>query len=310
MTLSPGERIDLKKRIVSTLGDQSWQNIDLTLHEFGFPTQTDWEGRTEPYVLAMLEDGREPDLLALDSYLHPSSVPAAAPQPVTFDDPSNPWSGPGLRLFISHCHQHAEKAGSLREELAKRSVDAFVAHTSIAPTEEWEQVILAALRTCDACIALVSPEFSESVWCDQEIGFCLARNVLIVPVAYGKVPYGFVGRFHALDADRRKVSDVALQIFELLARKPQSQDAMARALIQRWKDTTSWDAARENYSFLKKIPAEVWTQQLVNEVWLARDHVYDLRTASIDWKSSEHAVESLFEDLPFERRQQDEDVPW
>jgi hypothetical protein len=305
MELTPGDRIDLKKKIANALGQQSWGDIDLTLGEFGFPITDQWNGsdRTE-YVLDMVRHvSDDASLTQLASYLHPTAVAAAPPQPDSFDDPENPWSGNGLRLFLSHIHDYRAHAGALRRELGKRSIDAFVAHDSINPTEPWVEVILFALRSCDACLTLLTPGFGESKWCDQEVGFCLARDKLVVPVEYGQMPYGFLGRHQALSVKDRDEEAIALSVFELLVRKEQSRGAMARALVDRWIGTTSWDDARENYGFLKMVPAEAWTQQLVNDVWEARDRVNDLRTASINWESSDVALGRLFDGLPFRRPQ-------
>lgn len=87
-------------------------------------------------------------------------------------------------------------------ELAKRSIDAFVAHDSIEPTEDWKAVILHALASCDACLALLTPGFHESVWCDQEVGFCIARDVLVIPLNFGLMPYGFFGSYQALSVHK------------------------------------------------------------------------------------------------------------
>lgn len=178
MALSPGERVDLKKRIAETLGQQEWRHIDLTLSEFGFPVSDQWRGdERSDYVLEMLGPGAaDGDLAELDGYLHPTDAPSAPPQPEAFDDPADPWSGQGLRLFLTHHSDYRGAAATLREELAKRSVDAFVAHDSIEPGEEWENVIISALRSCDACLALLTPGFKESPWADQEVGFCMARS--------------------------------------------------------------------------------------------------------------------------------------
>ena len=318
MALSPGERVDLKKRIAETLGQQEWRDIDLTLSEFGFPISDEWRGdERSDYVLAMLGPGAADGALAqLDGYLHPTDAPSAPPQPEAFDDPADPWSGQGLRLFLTHHSDYREAAAALREELAKRSVDAFVAHDSIEPGEEWENVILYALRSCDACLALLTPDFNESPWADQEVGFCMARRLLVIPVEFGLVPYGFLGRYQALPVRRgQDQADIALGVFELLVRKPQSRDAMARALVGRWVNTGSFDGARENYSFLRKIPDEAWTQQLVTEVWEARERNVDLREASINWQSSEDALQALFRDLPYSRPSKagsaaDDDIPF
>lgn len=304
VTLSPGQRVDLKKRIAAKLSLQEWSDIDLTLSEFGLPHTDDWRGNErDQYVLDMLR-GVDDDatLRQLDSYLYPVTGPTAPPQPDAFDDPTSPWIGEGFRLFLSHIHQNRIQAAALREELAKRSIDAFVAHDSIAATEDWQNTILAALRSCDGCLALLSPGFPESKWTDQEIGFCMARGILVIPLGWGLNPYGFLGKYQALPVRAgQDQADIALAVFELLVRKEQSRTAMARALVSRWAATESWDAARENYGFLRKIPAEAWTQQLVDEVWDAHAHVHDLRTANINWKSSEDALAELFDETGFSR---------
>jgi len=315
MALTPGERIDLKKDIAATLGQQDWRDVDLTLEEFGFPVSDEWGGDDrEGYVLAMLRTvNKDAPLIQLHSYLHPRAVEAAPPQPEAFDDPTNPWSGSGLRLFLSHVNASAEAAGALRSELAKRSVDAFVAHDAIEPTEDWKKIILYALRSCDACLALLSPGFRESKWYDQEVGYCMARGRLVIPVEFGVTPYGFLGDYQALPVKKGHGEvEISLAVFELLVRKPQSRGAMARALVQRWAETDSWENARENYSFLKKVPAEAWTQQLATEVWEARDRVYHLKTANLDWKDSDKAVQELFEGLPYDRPSSgvDDDLPF
>lgn len=310
MALSPGERVDLKRRLADALGAQSWSDIDLTLNEFGLPTTDNWRSDDRrAYVLAMVEGvSDDAALLQLDSYLHPSAKPPAPPQPDAFDDPSDPWSGNGLRLFLSHVHHYAPHAGALREELARWSVDAFVAHDSIDPTEEWQRVMLSALGSCDACLALLTPGFQESVWCDQEVGFCIARGLLVIPLEFGQMPYGFLGSYQALSVRKSQApADIALAVFELLARKPQSRTAMARALVNRWESTASWDEARENFSFLRKVPKEAWTQQLVDAVWEARDRVHDLRTANINWEPSDAALDRLFADVQFARSPTDHD---
>jgi hypothetical protein len=88
---------------------------------------------------------------------------------------------------------------------------------------------------------------------------------------------------------------------------------MARALVSRWENTGSWDAARENYSFLKKVPEEAWTQQLVNDVWSARERNHQLKTANINWKDSDKALEALLVSLPFTRPSpgaDEDDIPF
>jgi hypothetical protein len=130
----------------------------------------------------------------------------------------------------------------------------------------------------------------------------MARNKLVIPLEFGLMPYGFLGTYQALSVKRGQTPpDIALAIFELLVRKGESRDAMARALVNRWANTVSWAAARENYGFLKKIPRDAWTQALVDDVCEARERVHDLRTANINWQDSETALRDLFDGLPFQQ---------
>ena len=45
--------------------------------------------------------------------------------------------------------------------------------------------------------ALLTEGFHESNWTDQEVGFALARGILVIPVKYESAPYGFMGRIQA-----------------------------------------------------------------------------------------------------------------
>jgi len=154
--------VELTKRLANTLAQQAWPDIELTLAEFGFPTDESWRGDAQDYTRAMLQGAPYDRLRELDGYLHPREGPQAPPQQDAFDDPSSPWTAQGFRLFVSHVHAYAGAAGALREALAARSIDAFVAHDSIPAGEEWEEVILRALRTCDACLALLTEGFKEA----------------------------------------------------------------------------------------------------------------------------------------------------
>jgi hypothetical protein len=104
--------------------------------------------------------------------------------------------------------------------MADYGVDGFVAHTTIEPTSEWIDVIQLALRTCHAMVAMLTDDFATSRWCDQEVGFCVGRGILIVPVRMGIDPYGFIGRYQGLTPSSRSLIGLPSQIFDLLARHP------------------------------------------------------------------------------------------
>jgi hypothetical protein len=71
--MRPGERIDLKKRIIATLAGQGWGDIQLTFDEFGFPELANFSGTTTAdYVFERVSKADNDSLLLeLDDYLHP-----------------------------------------------------------------------------------------------------------------------------------------------------------------------------------------------------------------------------------------------
>ena len=109
-----------------------------------------------------------------------------------------------FRLFISHTSQHKAEVSALKAALTPHGVAGFVAHQDIHPTLEWQAVIATALTECDALAAYLTPDFPASQWTDQEVGFCLARDAMILPIRVGLDPYGFIGKIqalHGLNAD-------------------------------------------------------------------------------------------------------------
>jgi hypothetical protein len=107
-------------------------------------------------------------------------------------------------------------------------VDAFVAHDTIEPTREWRDVLEAALLSCDALCAILTPDFLSSPWCDQEVGFAIARRVVVVPLTVGTVPHGFMNTYQGLNVDSGAVArEVAENLFEALAKSPETMAAIA-----------------------------------------------------------------------------------
>lgn len=133
--------------------------------------------------------------------------------------PKNWEKSNNIKAFISHLSQDSKYAMKLRNELAKHKIDCFVAHEDIKPTEEWQEEIDKALQTMDFFISMHTEGFAESVWCQQEIGYALARKVKIIPIKFdGKEdPKGFIARLQALFKGQTMMApDLAQAIIELL----------------------------------------------------------------------------------------------
>jgi hypothetical protein len=110
------------------------------------------------------------------------------------------WKENEFRLFLSHKTEVKKETAHLKDRLSIYGVSCFVAHEDIHPTQEWQDEIENALATMDGFVALMTTNFHESSWTDQEVGYALARGVPIIPVRFGLDPYGFIGKFQGLSA--------------------------------------------------------------------------------------------------------------
>lgn len=137
------------------------------------------------------------------------------------------WKGDGFRLFLSHKSKDKKNVGMLKDELRKYGVFSFVAHANIEPMQTWQNEIERALESMGGLVALMTKDFHDSDWTDQEIGFALGRGVPIIAVNLGRNPYGFIGSVQAL---KTKWDNAAEEIVKLLIRKRQMFDAYVQAV--------------------------------------------------------------------------------
>lgn len=154
----------------------------------------------------------------------------------TATDQTRIWGDSGYRLFLSHKATVKKKAAELKESLTAFGVSAFVAHEDIEPTKEWQGEIENALASMDAFAALLTEDYHDSDWTDQEVGYALARGVPMVAVKLGKAPYGFIGKFQALSC---KWVDAPWELAKLLVRHA----PMLEAYIEALPSCTSFDDA-------------------------------------------------------------------
>lgn len=146
------------------------------------------------------------------------------------------WEGDGYRLFLSHKSEVSKEVLRLKKKLKVYGVSAFVAHASIKPTRQWQDEIENGLHSMQALAALITKDFHESNWTDQEVGFALGRPVPVIPVRLGQNPRGFLARVQALSCNW---DDAARKIVELLI----VHDGMFVAYVQAIRDCESYDNA-------------------------------------------------------------------
>ena len=80
------------------------------------------------------------------------------------------------RVFLSHRDKDKGPASVVAEGLEKLGHKTFVAHNDIAVTKEWRDEILYALNTMTHFVGLITDDFHEGSWTDQEMGYAFARS--------------------------------------------------------------------------------------------------------------------------------------
>ncbi|KKK94756.1 hypothetical protein LCGC14_2679680, partial [marine sediment metagenome] len=163
------------------------------------------------------------------------------------------WSDGRFRLFLSHVSKHKVAVSSLKEALCLRGVDAFVAHEDIEPSLDWQREIELGLRSMHALAAIITPDFRESRWTDQEVGWALGRGILVVPVRLGADPHGLAGRFQAVSGSLQQPEALAEDVVKALLANQQTHGEMQRALIDTFAKASSCDMAKVLCRLLESI---------------------------------------------------------
>ena len=142
------------------------------------------------------------------------------------------WLADHFRVFISHVHTEKLPAANLKDTLRNYGISCFVAHQDIETSDEWRDEILRCLNSMDAMAVILSGDFNASKWTDQEVGFAVCRDVLIIPLNKGAQPYGFIEKYQSYGTQGRNVGQVAKKIFDTIAINRRTRETLADFLIR------------------------------------------------------------------------------
>ena len=257
--MRPSDRIKLITVLSRRLSELEWKELDLTLRQFGLPWSEGWSSDKLSYCIHHIEGGNDDALLGLYEHLYDGKSYG-----VGFADTSGPWQGSFFRLFLSHVSIDKSLVTEVKTALFPMGIHAFVAHEDIEPTKEWEREIEIALDTCDALVAFLSSEFHQSLWTDQEIGFCVKRRILIIPIRMGLDPYGFLARYQALLYRGAPPEVIAGELFDILSTHDLTATKMASAIVKRFEESISFADAKRNVEYLDRI--KIWSSELLRRI--------------------------------------------
>lgn len=245
--MNPSERIKHIKEISKELSKEEWSLVDLTLKQFDLPWSDQWGGDKENYVIEMCSSASDEALLDLAKHLGVASQLEAVSEPEF-------WAEGEARVFLSHLAVNKVETSELRDCLASYGISAFVAHEDIEPIKEWQTEIESALATMDALVALLAPGFKESNWCDQELGVAIGRQLPIIAVRQGLDPYGFIGKYQAVQGVGKSPQQLAKEILDLFLPNPVIGPKIVSGLVHQLSESYSFDRSKRLIGLIRQSP--------------------------------------------------------
>lgn len=309
------ERTRLLLAVVERLAQEEWPKIDLVLGQFGGSRTDDWQGSKAAYVGWSLESVTDEALSELGEFFGLSRLqtPGSHHEFGVIEESAikRIWGeGSTYRLFLSHISAFKIEAMKLKEALSNFGISAFVAHADIRPTKEWLDEILRALKTMNALAALLVPDFRNSNWTDQEVGYAIGRGIPIIPLKYNQDPYGFIGRFQALNCTNQIPYTIAGHIARLLIEHDSTQTSVADAIARRLVRAGSYAHAKQLMDLLEvptslpgatlDLVADAQKQNAqVRESWGVPDRITALFRKHNYKKDSSPVIATSSDEIPF-----------
>jgi hypothetical protein len=274
MALSRKDRFNLKTQLLEGLGSPEWDSvrINVLLQEFGLqPFTGQFSDPSLSEIIAGVSDENLTELYALVMGVDADSVADVAESAAS----DGTWKPNYARVFLSHSAAHKQFVGEVADELALVGIHGFVAHDTMAFSKPWQSQIEQALRSMQAFVAIIHPEFNPSAWCHQEVGWARGRRVPYYAVRYGADPAGFIGRDQWPSATDQTPKQVASIISGWVASVPTLGKPIVDGLFESLRGAPSFiDAgtAAKRIASMGTLTEDQWKR--LDTVFWSNDQVY------------------------------------
>lgn len=165
-----------------------------------------------------------------------------------------------LKVFISYSSED-KRLGRLFKTCFENYAGflVFLAHEDILPATEWELKIIKELKESDAVIPLITENYRNSEFTDQELGMALAWRKTILPPKLTNInPYGFIKKFQALKCRNNEfsiINAVVSIVLVLIESKEfnKHKEAVIDSVIKAFNQSSSFKMTRTIIRVLTKI---------------------------------------------------------
>jgi len=171
--------------------------------------------------------------------------------------------GKSLRVFVSYSNEDQNLAHRLKIGLEHFGLDVFLAHDDIPGGTEWEYTIIKTIKQSDIFLQLLTENFKNSEWTDQETGIAISNDKMIIPLKVDIDPYGFTKKIQAFKLKYETIKDETGEhyhfkegsftdiidiIFENIDLREQLKDCLIRVFVK----SSSFQDARDKAGKLIK----------------------------------------------------------
>lgn len=129
-----------------------------------------------------------------------------------YDDWLFPDTENQYNIFISYTTtpEDSRLADKVKTEVEKLGLNAFLAHKDITPGAQWRDKLISTLKSCGTFIALVTSDYTNRAYTNQECGFALALNKRILPIYIGVSPVeiGFISESQGKTFNPNEENDI------------------------------------------------------------------------------------------------------
>ena len=166
---------------------------------------------------------------------------------------------PAIRVFISHRDMIKAAAHKLAESLKPFGMSCFVAHDSIEASSQWVNEIMRAMNSMEVFLAMVSANFHDSSFTNQEVGYALARqnDVCIVPILLEEVALeGFLQDIQGIKG-APWIDEGVLNKLVRTIEKNVPKNRVSSALVKALVDSPSFPETMKRYERLRRVATEL-----------------------------------------------------
>lgn len=198
-----------------------------------------------------------------------------------------------LDVFVSHSNSEKEIATDLKQKLQDPNMRVFLAHDDIDGGEDWMKEIYEHINECDVFVILLSKEYHQANFTDQETGIAYTMNKPMIPISLdGTKPYGFMSKYQSTNTILPFSDDKIIEIKNLIYAHTKQGQQIIDNLIDQLANATSFVNANALvklvFSFTK------FSKTQINKIAKAFLENYELRGG---WTSSQYITELITQNM-------------